>query len=117
VHEWRKRVQYHWRQLILLSSAWPELAKARIDTARRLSTVLGEDHDLAMLSSLDSAGGRLRISAAQRRSIEGVAQARQTELRREADVLSRLLLAERPSAFRDQMALYWHVAREAARSD
>jgi CHAD domain-containing protein len=49
LHECRKLVQRHWRQMILLKELWPEEAKARIALARRLSGALGMHHDLAVL--------------------------------------------------------------------
>jgi CHAD domain-containing protein len=49
LHECRKLVQRHWRQLILLKDLWPKEAKARIALARRLSDALGMHHDLAVL--------------------------------------------------------------------
>jgi CHAD domain-containing protein len=49
LHECRKLVQRHWRQMILLRDLWPKEAKARIALARRLSDALGTHHDLAVL--------------------------------------------------------------------
>lgn len=52
LHDLRKRVQHHWRHMALLSAAWPEMLDARAATARQLSQVLGEDHDIAVLLRL-----------------------------------------------------------------
>ena len=48
-HEWRKCVQAHWLQLSLLRAASPEFFETRIALDRRLSEVLGQDHDLELL--------------------------------------------------------------------
>jgi CHAD domain-containing protein len=50
-HTWRKRVKYHRYHTRLVSAAWPRVLKAVHREARRLSDVLGDDHDLAVLGA------------------------------------------------------------------
>ena len=109
VHELRKTVQWHWRQMSLLSRAWPDEFQARIAAARELSQILGEDHDLAMLEQ--SAHG-LGLPAAQVADISRICQTRQLALRAIAEPLCRRLLAEPPGAFRRRMAAYWDFSRQ-----
>ena len=113
IHEWRKRVQNHWRHMMLLSPAWPELFKARIVTTRQLSMGLGEDHDIAMFMNA-LADDALGLSATQQRAIQSVAQSRQTTLRRQSHALGKLLFAEKPGIFRNRMRSYWNAAQESA---
>src|SRR5690606_4414503 len=51
LHEWRKRVKYHWHHTRLLENAWPEFFAAVGEVAKRASDRLGDDHDLAVLRS------------------------------------------------------------------
>ena len=50
LHEWRKRVKDLWYQQRLLEDTWPGVMKAQAKEAKTLSKLLGEDHDLAVLS-------------------------------------------------------------------
>src|ERR1019366_6725274 len=49
LHEWRKQAKYLWHQLQLLEPAWTGHEKDLGDRVHRLSQLLGEDHDLAVL--------------------------------------------------------------------
>ena len=49
LHEWRKQSKYLWHQLQLLETALPDKEKELIDLTHKLATLLGEDHDLAVL--------------------------------------------------------------------
>ena len=71
-HEWRKGAQPHWRQMTLLSRAWPEYLGARASEARSLSQILGDDHDLAHARRLRALGrGRRHRRRAGRADREG----------------------------------------------
>lgn len=48
-HEWRKRVKYYRYHCRLLTDAWPRVFRALHKESRRLSDLLGDDHDLAVL--------------------------------------------------------------------
>ena len=127
LHEFRKRVQHHWRHMALLTAAWPELIEARVATARQTSMLLGEDHDIAiMLAALKAGAGRpskssgtalmLPVTPAQAKLIGAFAAARQHELRAEARILGRRLFAEDARAFRDRVEAYWAADQAGAGS-
>lgn len=130
IHDWRKRVQTHWRHMSLLSEAWPELMAARIATAKQLSTLLGEDHDISVMletlraqSSTDlqhpdpkSAGGKPvrgkpALSPHQHKLAQEFAIDRQSQLRAISRNLGHRLFAESAAAFRARMSLYWVSAQ------
>ncbi len=137
IHEYRKRVQAHWRHMALLSPAWPELIGARVSTARHLSNLLGEDHDIAVMMETLSGQGetatqtaarkgaekklashapgdrKLTLTPAQRKLALAFATGRQENLRRTAHTLGRRLFAESADAFAERMKLYWISALEA----
>ena len=50
-HDWRKRAKDVWYQLRLLQDTWPDVMKAMAGQASQLSDLLGDDHDLAVLST------------------------------------------------------------------
>jgi len=49
LHEWRKRVKYHWYHVRLVRDHWKRKFKKRAKRLKQLSDVLGDDHDLAVL--------------------------------------------------------------------
>ena len=108
-HELRKAVQWHWRQMSLLSRAWPEAFDARVSAARELSQVLGDDHDLAMLDN--SARNTPTLSPAQLAALIQLIEARQSELRQAVEYRAARLFAEAPRAFSKRMAQYWQYGR------
>lgn len=104
-HELRKTVQWHWRQMNLLSRAWPEEFATRVAAARELSQILGDDHDLAMLRQAVHASEIL--GAEHRAVIDEICVAKQHALRRAAEYRARLLFAEPASVFVKRIGHYW----------
>lgn len=124
LHEWRKFVQHHWRQMALLSAAWPEMAQARVAAAKEISNMLGEDHDIeVMLAALDaksarqadgaSRNGKASLSAGQQKLAHACAMERQAGLRAACHTLGLRLFAEPADAFADRMRHYWASVEEA----
>ena len=110
VHEWRKGVQQHWRHMALLRRAWPELADARHNLARRLSQMLGDDHDLAILVQRLATTPAKELAAKDRRVITKLARQRQDELRALAKPYGERLHAEGPRGLARRFELYWAAA-------
>ena len=103
LHEWRKRVKDLWYQERLMQTAWVELAEFRTAQAHRLSDLLGDDHDLALLLELLCAEEG-PLAHARSEPLIAVVQARRTELQSGADLLGARLYAERPKAYGRRMA-------------
>jgi CHAD domain-containing protein len=116
IHEWRKTVQRHWRHMLLLSPAWPELMTARAHAARELAGLLGRDHDLAVLLAFIRST-RATITPKDARSLETVCSIRQQAVRREARLLGARLLADRASDLHRRVALYWSSVDRARFSE
>lgn len=108
-HDLRKTVQWHWRQMALLSRAWPEAFEARISAARELSLILGDDHDLAMLSLAASNAENLPASA--RAAIDRALRKEQRALRSAAEHRAARLFAESAGAFCARIEVYWSAGR------
>lgn len=110
LHEFRKQVQHHWRHMQLVAAAWPEFFEARVATARRLSQLLGSDHDLAVLIAELDGPEAPRLTDNQRASITEFALSRQAALRQDAYVLGQRLFADPAGTFREQVVRYWQTA-------
>lgn len=54
-HDLRKRIKYHWMHIKLLSPGWPGEMAIRAKVANLAGEALGDDHDLAALSTLIAA--------------------------------------------------------------
>jgi CHAD domain-containing protein len=109
-HDWRKYVQRHWRQLLLVAPSWPKAIRPHVALARTLSEMLGDDHDLYVLAGLvaqnaDALGTRDEVEAT-----ISLCHMRQAELRRVAHDLGARLLAEKPGSLARRVTAYWATA-------
>ena len=110
VHEWRKRSKDLWYHLRIVSTAWPEVLESVADQAHKLSELLGDHHDLAVLAE-DAAGRPASLmDGAQSRLIAAIRK-RQKKLLADALPLGTRLYAERPKAFGDRIDAYWRLKR------
>lgn len=107
-HRWRKRAKDLWYALQLISGAWGETLDPFADEAHRLSDLLGDHHDLAVLRA--DLHDR-RLGEEETRLLEAAIEARQADLARGALDLGRRLYAERPKAFARRLRRYWEAWR------
>lgn len=107
-HNWRKQVKYFQYQIRLLRSAWPPLMKEMEKQAKALADLLGEDHDLGLLRQFFSS----RTDKKGKALVFGLIDRRREKVRAEAIDLGRRLFAEKPGAFRRQVAKWWKAARQ-----
>jgi CHAD domain-containing protein len=115
-HEWRKRAKDHRYHLELLQPAWKPVIKAQRKELHRLTEVLGDDHDLAVLRELlhaepDELGGVATVEVA-----TALLDRRRAELQREAALLGRRVFVDSPKALTTRVAAAWD-AEVAARTD
>ncbi len=107
-HEWRKRAKDLWYAYLLLAGAWPGALEATAEEAHRLSEMLGDHHDLALLR------GDLherRLGSEGTRQLEEAIEERQGQLARQALDLGGRLYAERPKDFARRLRRYWEAWR------
>lgn len=114
-HEWRKRVKYHWYHTKLLKGCWPKLAKPWAKEAHRLSDLLGDEHDLALLHATlletpDRFTDRDTLQA-----FTGLVERRRAELRSASFRLGTFLLFEKPKRFGQRLELYFDAGRATRR--
>lgn len=107
-HELRKSVQLHWRHMQLLQKSWPELFAARIEAARSLSQMLGDQQDMAVLIEAIKARDDLPEDAAA--TVLGVARASQRRARKQAPAIGEQLYAQRSGDFARSTVAIWTAA-------
>jgi CHAD domain-containing protein len=103
-HEWRKRAKDLWYELRLFSAAWSGPLEATADEAHKLSDLLGDHHDLAVLR--EDLHER-NLGEGETVALEAAISRRQEELAAEAFPLGRRLYAERPKDFSHRLRRYW----------
>jgi CHAD domain-containing protein len=107
-HEFRKRVQRHWRHLQLFALAWPDVMGARISLAKQLADCLGEDHDLAVVK-LRAADDGLALAPLTRQFVQAKCSARQAALRSGHGRIAEKLFAEKANGMERTVMRYWQV--------
>jgi len=118
LHEWRKGVQHHWRQMQLLAPCWPSELSARVDAARALSQLLGDDHDISLLSRLVSTPTMTFGTPEETAAFLKRCRRRHRALRKEARTQGRRLFAERARPFAERIEAYWIIAAgDAAKTE
>jgi len=95
-HEWRKQVKYHWQHMRLLRSLAPHFARDRLRTAGRLGDVLGEQHDLDLLTHMLEGDGLAGETA---KRIAQLARHRAARLARRSAKLGVQLFDQKPSVY------------------
>jgi CHAD domain-containing protein len=112
-HDWRKYVQRHWRQLVLIAPVWPKAIRPLIALARDLSEALGDDHDLYVLSEYLKAEAERFGEGEGLDALLGTCRRRQDALRQEARGMGARLLAEKPASLANRLHAYWDTPNEA----
>ena len=110
LHEWRKGVQHHWRQMQLLAPCWPSELSARVEAARSLSQVLGDDHDISLLCRLVSTPTMMFGTPEETAAFLKRCRRRHRALRKEARNQGERLFAERARPFAERIEAYWQIA-------
>ena len=110
LHEWRKGVQHHWRQMQLLAPCWPSELSARVETAKSLSQNLGDDHDISLLCQLVSTPTMIFGSPDETAAFLKRCRRRHRALRKQARAEGERLFAERSRPFADRIEVYWRLA-------
>jgi CHAD domain-containing protein len=110
LHEWRKGVQHHWRQMQLLTPCWPSELTARAEAARSLSQLLGDDHDISLLIRLISTPTMMFGTPEETAAFLKRCRRRHKALRKEARKQGERLFAERARPFAARIETYWQIA-------
>jgi CHAD domain-containing protein len=111
LHEWRKRVKELWYASQIVAAAAPERMDEFSKRAHRLSELLGEDHDLAVLRAYVKSHSGCFADESPRRALEAVIDRRRECLQREAFELGPKVYRRRPRRFAGSIERSWRKAR------
>ena len=111
-HEWRKRVKDLWYLIRLFGPAYPALLEPLADEIHRLSSALGEGHDLDLLESALEIEARTDPLFDPTALLAPIREAREAK-RAAAIELGSRLYAEEPDAFVSRIESYWRAWRES----
>jgi len=107
LHEWRKRAKDLWHALQILRPAAPKRMKAQARRAHRLSDLLGDDHDLAVLREHVAQADFALEQEATRTALLAVIDRRRGSLQREALKLGARVYGRRPKRFARSVERGW----------
>jgi CHAD domain-containing protein len=113
LHEWRKRAKDLRYELELLKGNWPEIIAPLVEQAHKLTNLLGDDHDLAVLTAVvhEQCGDG---SSVETKLLLALIEERRQTLQREASLVGAKLYKESAGAFVRRMKGYWKKARQKA---
>jgi CHAD domain-containing protein len=109
LHEWRKRSKDLWHALQIVRPADPKRMKARANRAHRLSDLLGDDHDLAVLREHVAEADPAVIPDPARTTLLSVIDRRRGSLQREALRLGARVYARRPKRYARAIERRWQT--------
>lgn len=115
LHEWRKRVKYNRYHLRLLGRVWPPVMEPLRDEAKRLSDLLGDEHDLGILRGVLVEEPERFGHAGDMETLLSLVDRRREELRAWARPLGRRLYAEKRKTLADRVGRYWKAWRAEQR--
>ncbi len=98
----------------LLAPCWPSELSARVELARNLSQILGDDHDISLLRRLVSAPTMVFANPEDTAIFLKRCRRRHKALRREAQTRGARLFVERSRPFVDRIEAYWTAAAKSA---
>jgi CHAD domain-containing protein len=114
LHAWRKRVKDLWYHERLLAPTCGPTVRGHVKDLDRLSDLLGDDHDLALLRQ-----ELTQPSAVAPADVDPVVELidhRRRELQTEATRIGERVYAETPKAYRRRMRDSWRAGRSLARA-
>lgn len=113
LHEWRKQTKYLWHHLQLLEATWTDSQKELVDRTHHLATLLGEDHDLAVLRETLAADPLIFGGHRILKSAFAVIDRQRGELELQAFALGQEIFQDQPRTFTGRLQTWMHY-REAA---
>jgi CHAD domain-containing protein len=109
LHEWRKRVKYHWYHTRLMRDIWRRAMNARRNALDDLADLLGTHHDLATLRQwLRDKSPRLPQNG-HLATLRALIGRRQAALETMARTSGERLFAEKPKHLVRRLRRYWEV--------
>jgi CHAD domain-containing protein len=107
LHRWRKSVKYLRHQMEILTPLWPEVVVGMAITLDRVGELIGQDHDLAMLTEHLEQEEAICPDPALRTLVLAIANQRRSDLQTAARILGRRVFVEKPDAITRRVEAYW----------
>jgi CHAD domain-containing protein len=107
LHEWRKRVKDLWYASQILTPAAPKPMRRFAKRAHRLSNLLGDDHDLAILRQYVEDHPHHFADEAQRLALTAAIERRRNRLQRDAFELGAKVYERPPKKFVRSIGRRW----------
>ncbi|MBC58726.1 MAG: hypothetical protein CL814_17555 [Confluentimicrobium sp.] len=111
VHEWRKRVKYHWYHARALSPIWPAPMDVQTEAAKELSEMLGDHHDLTVLQTHIRQAPSPPDAPEMWDAFDRMIEARRDDLQAQALALGGRLYAEPAEAMVSRWRSWWKLWR------
>jgi len=114
LHTWRKRTKTHLNQCRLLERTCPGIMPPRVRELKRLTSLLGDEHDLTILRERI---GDTDLAPQNRSTVKAIRQQivrRLTELRAEALAMGQSLFLEKPRDFAPRVATGWNASQSTS---
>lgn len=115
LHEWRKRVKYLWYHVRILTPTWPTVLAGFAEALHALSDLLGDDHDLAVLTETLRTNPSIAPHYIMPDLIALIGQ-RRNGLQQRIWPLGVRIYAESPSNFVSKMETYWRAGARGQRN-
>lgn len=108
LHEWRKRVKYHYYHARLLKRIWPAQMQPHAEAAGRLAEMLGDHRDLGALRAwLADSGAAAALSPGARHALSDAIETRMARLEHRAFRLGHKLFAPKSKALMRRWKAWW----------
>lgn len=103
LHEWRKQAKYLWHGQQLIGQSWTDEAKELGDRAHRLTQLLGDDHDLAVLRQMLGADPLAYGGCGFLENLFLLIKRRRENLEQQAFAIGRCVYRDSPTTFTKRM--------------
>ena len=109
LHDWRKRLKYHWYHIRLLHDIWQEQMEAREAAADKITDDMGLYQNLVVL---EAEVDKSPLSEEAARVLRGLIEARKAEKLADARGVADRLLADKPKVLVARWGKLWTAWRE-----
>ena len=108
-HDWRKQAKYLSYHLKLLTPVWPGTVGALAGEFGELGSLLGDEHDLAVLCCMLEADEQAFGGPVLVRPLAGMIDRRRSELQAASRMLGARLYLDKPKTFMTRMEAWWDL--------
>jgi len=107
LHEWRKRVKYHWYHTRLLKHSAPDLLKPRAELLKELSDYLGDHHDLHVFAERLARDPNAYGDEDKLALLGAMVESESTSLEERAFLAGERLFADEAEILADRCRIFW----------